>query len=195
MKSPEFVDAYSDDVIYLLEGRPALLTHPLRRELPELLNPSTCRLLAVFMIGSIELMLSDWRAKDHNDILKVYFDDKHTNGERINALCAAFQGAGITVDPEVFNDYLAIKYLRNTIVHHKWKDHEKDWLEQRGFPTDTRQLTEDPFLGDCPETGAASFVSALSVLILCRSPLAAMAAVTSITPVGPSRQGNSARFY
>jgi hypothetical protein len=143
MSVPEFIDTYSDDVIYLLEGRTALLTHPLRAELNELLDASTCRLLAIFMIGGIELMLADWRAKDHNDILNVYFDGKHENGERVAALCTAFQTAGITVEPEVFKDYLAIKYLRNTIVHHKWKEHEKQWLEQRGFPTDTRKLTKE----------------------------------------------------
>lgn len=134
MNTPEFVDTYSDDVIYLLEGRTALLTHPLRAELPELLNASTCRLLAVFMIGNIELMLSDWRAKDHNDILNVYFEGRRENRERVAALCSAFQSAGITVDPEVFNDYLAIRYLRNAIVHAKRKDHEKDCLSSAASP-------------------------------------------------------------
>lgn len=142
MEIHEFVNTYSDDVIYLLEGRTALLTHPLRSELKELLDASTCRLLAVFMIGNIELMLSQWREKDHNDILNAYFEERK-NGERVAALCAAFQGAGIAVNAEVFDDYLAIKYLRNTIVHRKWKDHEKEWLLERGFPTDTRKLTKN----------------------------------------------------
>jgi hypothetical protein len=139
----EFLDTYSDDVIYLLEGRSALLTHPLRAELKELLDASTCRLLAVFMIGSIEMMLTQWRDRDHHDILDVYFEGRHQNGERVAALCAAFQRAGITVDTQVFNDYLAIKYLRNTIVHGAWKEHQKQWVLERGFPTDTRKLTKE----------------------------------------------------
>ena len=40
----EFTDAYSDDLIYLLEGRKSLLTHPLRTEIPYLCNASFCRL-------------------------------------------------------------------------------------------------------------------------------------------------------
>ena len=58
-------------------------------------------------------------------------------------LYTAFHAAGITVDEEVFNDYLAIKYLRNTIVHGEWDEEQKHWLEQHGFPTDTRKLTEE----------------------------------------------------
>jgi hypothetical protein len=49
--------------------------------------------------------------------------------------------AGIPVDEEVFSDYLAIKYLRNSIVHGRWHEHEKEWLHQRGFPTDARRLS------------------------------------------------------
>ena len=41
----------------------------------------------------------------------------------------------------IFDDYLAIKYIRNTIVHGKWKDYEKEWVTSRGFPTDSRELT------------------------------------------------------
>lgn len=83
----------------------------------ELLDASACRLLAVFIIDGIEMMLHQWRARDHQQILDVYFKGRHPNGERVRALCDAFQHAGITVDPQVFLDYLAIRYLRNTIVH------------------------------------------------------------------------------
>ena len=67
--------------------------------------------------------------------------------DRVRSLYDAFVsswhsgGTGIQVEREVFDDYLAIKYLRNTIVHGHWKDHEKEWLGSRGFPTDTRTLT------------------------------------------------------
>ena len=42
----------------------------------------------------------------------------------------------------MFDDFLAIKYLRNIIVHARWKPEEKQWLEERGFPLDTRELSE-----------------------------------------------------
>ena len=103
----------------------------------ELLDASACRLLAVFIIDGIEMMLHQWRARDHQQILDVYFKGRHPNGERVRALCDAFQHAGITVDPQVFLDYLAIRYLRNTIVHSKWNEHERQWLVERGFPTNT----------------------------------------------------------
>jgi hypothetical protein len=143
MDIDEFIDTYSDDVLYIYEGRSALLTHPLRAESKEYLDASTCRLLAVFMIGSIEAMLAAWRDRDHIGILDVYFADRVPNGEKVSRLYDAFRGAGIHVDKEIFDDYLAIKYLRNTIVHHEWKEHEKDWLDKCGFPTDARNLTKE----------------------------------------------------
>lgn len=143
MEISEFIDTYSDDIIYLQEGRTALLTHPLRREVKDLCDGSFCRMLAVMMVGSIETMLQEWRERDKLDILGSYFAEGASNGERVQSLYDAFHRAGIKVDREVFDDYLAIKYLRNVIVHARWKPHEKEWLENRGFPTDTRELTEE----------------------------------------------------
>jgi hypothetical protein len=147
MQVNEFIDAYSDDLLYLREGRQALLTHPLRREIKELCDSSYCRMLAIVMIGSIETMLLEWKRQDKIGVLKTWFANtdstgkKITNGERVGVLYDAFRQAGIAVDKEVFDDFLAIKYLRNTIVHGKWKRHEKGWLEKRDFPTDTRSLS------------------------------------------------------
>ncbi len=149
MDVEEFIDTYSDDIIYLHEGRAALLTHPLRADwgLRELLDASFCRMLAVFTVGNIEAMLQRWRDRDQVQVLDTYFaQEKGRNGsnrERVLSLFQAFHNAGIPVDLEVFEDYLAIKYLRNAIVHAGWNEREKEWLEQRGFPTDTRKLTKE----------------------------------------------------
>ena len=142
-KISEFVDTYSDDIIYLQEARRVLLTHPLRREIKDLCDTSFCRMFAVIMIGSIEHMLEEWRKRDKLGILEQYFAERANNSERVQSLYEAFKKAGVNVDWEVFADYLAIKCLRNVIVHARWKTYEKEWLEQRGFPTDTRKLTED----------------------------------------------------
>jgi hypothetical protein len=141
----EFIDAYSVDLIYLLEARRALLTHPLRGEyaFEDLLNASFCRLFIVTVVQAIEFMLNAWQERDHIGILNKYFSNQASNGDRVNALYSAFQQAGINVDREVFEDYLAIKYLRNTIVHGRWKNHEKEWLDLRGFPTDVRKFTKE----------------------------------------------------
>lgn len=100
-------------------------------------------MLAVFMVGGIEVMLETWKDRDRVRVLQKYFSDKSTNKARISGLCQAFRDAGIPVDREVFDDYLAIKYLRNTIVHGRWKGREKEWLDRRGFPTDTRLLAKE----------------------------------------------------
>lgn len=143
----ELIDTYSDDLIYIHEGRAALLTHPLRGDYAfrEYLDASFCRLLAVFMIGSIEAMLKSWRDRDRVGVLEKYFMENVSNGERVASLYEAFRDAGIQVDRQIFDDYLAIKYLRNAIVHGRLKDHEKEWLDRCGFPTDTRKLTKEHF--------------------------------------------------
>ena len=144
----EFIDTYSDDIIYLKEGRQALLTHPLRKEIKSLCDASYCRMLSVMMIGSIEMMFAEWEKQDKNGVLQMWFSKKDKdgkpikNGYRVEVLYNAFKDAGINVDKEVFEDFLAIKYLRNTIIHTDWKDYGKDWVEKRGFPTDTRELSE-----------------------------------------------------
>lgn len=145
MKVSEFIDTYSDDLINLHEARHALLTHPLSGHYAflEYYDTSFCRITAVFMVGAIEAMLEDWRERRRGDasILDKYFEQRVKNVDRVRNLYQAFRDAGIEVDEEVFSDYLAIKYLRNTIIHARWNDHEKEWIDQRGFPTDARKLT------------------------------------------------------
>jgi len=143
MEIDEFIDTYSDDLITIREARSAAYTHPLRGNYAfaeSLLDASFCRILVVFVIGGIEAMLESWRGRDRFKVLEKYFAEKGTNGERVTILHQAFSDAGLQVDRQVFDDYLAIKYLRNTIIHGKWKEHEKEWLDARGFPTDTREL-------------------------------------------------------
>jgi hypothetical protein len=142
MDISEFIDSYSDDLISLREGSLALLTHPLHpnEATAYLMDASFCRMLAIIVIGSIEAMLSAWVERDRVDVLRKYFAEGVRNGERIQSLYEAFHNAGIAVDRDVFDDYLAVKYIRNTIIHGKWKPDEKEWVAGRGFPTDSRQL-------------------------------------------------------
>lgn len=147
MHFDEFTDTYSDDIIYLRQGRIALLTHPLLTENVELCNASFCRLYAIMMIGSIEAMLERWRSRDSRGILVPYFARGTPNQDRVRSLRDAFVTNGINVKHDVFDDYLAIKYLRNAIMHASWNnDHgqfkrcQADWIEARGFPKDTRKL-------------------------------------------------------
>jgi hypothetical protein len=143
MEIDEFIDSYSDDMIFLQEARSALLTHPLTPGWASVEHWNACasRVTSILMIGSIEAMLERWRDNDSLGILETYFGGAVANGQRVRALKQAFTDAGIQVDPEVFEDYLAIKYLRNTIIHGHWKESEKEQLEQRHFPTDVRRLS------------------------------------------------------
>ena len=139
----EFMNAYERDLSFLADARMALLDHPLRPSLPEVYNPSFCRLLVVTAIGAIEHHLDAWRHNDPHGVLGQYFAEHVRNGERVAALFNAFAAAGIELDRTVFDDYLAVKYLRNTIVHTRWKDEEKEWIQKRGFPLDTQQLNAE----------------------------------------------------
>lgn len=138
----EWMDAYERDISVLISARQALLSHPLRRTTPEQCNTSLCRFLAVTMIGAIEHLLESWKESDRRGILQRYFDSGASNGEKVKNLFEAFRAASIDLDRDVFDDYLAIKYLRNAIVHARWKDYEKDWVRQRGFPLDVQELTK-----------------------------------------------------
>ena len=142
----EFIDTYSDDLITIHEARAASYTHPLRSDFAfaeSLLDASFCRILIVFVIGGIEALLESWQDRDKLNVLDKYFAKGVSNGDRIKSLCNAFLNAGIQVDEDVFNDYLAIKYLRNTIIHHGWRSKERDWIDERGFPRDTRELKKE----------------------------------------------------
>lgn len=142
----EFIDTYSDDLITIHEARAAAYTHPLRGDYAfaeSLLDASFSRILVVFVVGGIEAMLESWRSRDRLNVLEKYFAQNVKNGERVTSLYQAFSDAEIQVDRQVFDDYLAIKYLRNTIIHGRWKEYEKDWLDARGFPSDTRKLTKE----------------------------------------------------
>lgn len=148
MEIDEFTDTYSDDILYLRDAREALLTHPLRRDIPELCNASLCRVYAILMVGSIEAMLERWLDRDNLEILSVYFARGISNEERVSTLCSAFIEKGINVKKDVFDDYLAIKYIRNAIVHASWetqsgnlKQEQIDWILKREFSADTRKLT------------------------------------------------------
>ena len=143
MKISEFIDTYSDDLLYLKDARHAFLTHPLRRDMRGHLDASLCRVAIVFSIGAVEAMLEDWRRRDSDSILKTYFAQGSSNGQRVLGLYGAFRNSGLQVNKEVFDDYLAIKYLRNTIMHSEWKRKETSWILERGFPADTRQLTRE----------------------------------------------------
>jgi hypothetical protein len=142
----EFIDAYSDDQIYLTMIRDLVDNHPVESAAPENIKLSSfCRLWAVMMVGSIESMIKVWNTGDTfwADIA-AYFDDR-SNKNRINRLMSAFQRRGLSVDAEMFQDFLAIKYIRNAYIHSKWKEDERVFAKSRGFPGDVMSFSAAHF--------------------------------------------------
>lgn len=140
-KYSEFIGTYDDDILFLELARKALLNHPSKRAIPEWCDASTARLYAVTMVGSLEHWLAYLQENGSLGVLDVWFNPKTQNGARVRNLFKAFRVAGIGVNKDIFKDFLAIKYLRNTIVHAKWKPYEASWVKRRGFPDNASRLT------------------------------------------------------
>jgi hypothetical protein len=141
----EFIHAWSDDLVTLRNARTAVLSVTQPGAATKVANAAFCRHLAICIVGSVEIILSVWLEKDRSNILAVYFAEKAENGKRIDSLVSAFAREGFSVERTLFEDYLAIKYLRNTIEHSKWKDNQKEFVRSRGFPTDVREFKLEDF--------------------------------------------------
>jgi hypothetical protein len=133
----EFIDAYSDDQIYLSMIKELVDNHPVESTVPEKIKYSSyCRLWTVMMVGSIEAMVKVW---DTGDFLwadiAAYFDKK-SNENRVEDLKNAFQLRGVDVDVEMFKDFLAIKYIRNSYIHSNWNETQRKYAISRNFPGD-----------------------------------------------------------
>lgn len=131
----EFIDAYSDDQIYLemLEG--LVNSHPAESVVPSNIKYSAfSRLWAVMMVGGVECMIKEW-ARDESALHDVYaYFDQGSNVERIERLKNAFNLRGINVSIDHFEDFLAVKYIRNAYVHGEWNLSQRNFVIHCGFP-------------------------------------------------------------
>ncbi len=142
----EFIDAYSDDQIYLhmLEG--LVNSHPAEASVPDSLKYSSfSRLWAVMMVGGVECMIREWASgnKLQADIYSYF--DKGTNSDRLARLQEAFRLRGLLLDSEAMRDYLAVKYIRNAYIHASWNESQRDFVVSRGFPSDLMHFDEKHF--------------------------------------------------
>lgn len=133
----EFIDAYSDDQIYLhmLEG--LVNTHPVEANVPDSIKYSSfSRLWAVMMVGGVECMIKEWTAsRPRLSDIYAYFQNG-PNDKRLERLENAFKLRGLPVDSGAFQDYLAIKYIRNAYIHAEWSESQRSFVVARGFPND-----------------------------------------------------------
>lgn len=142
----EFIDAYSDDQIYInmLEG--LLEAHSAEPSTEERMGyPSLSRLWAVMMVGSVECMVKEWTANRPglSDIY-AYFQDG-SNEERIQRLREAFKLRGLPLNTSAFVDFLAVKYIRNSYVHAEWNTLQRQFVADQGFPVDIRHFDKGHF--------------------------------------------------
>src|SRR5690606_692092 len=110
----EFIDAYSDDQIYLEMIEKLVNDHPSESLVPDSIKYSSfCRLCVVMMVGSIEMMIKKW-AKPESMMTDIAdYLGKAPNKEKIDGLYKAIELRGLQPNRECFDDYLACKYIRN----------------------------------------------------------------------------------
>lgn len=131
----EFIEAYSDDQIYLILLEKIVENDPQESLCPERIKYSSyCRLWSVMMIGSIEMMIKKWNTGDElwQDIYSYF--ESGPNDVRIDRIKQAFSIRKITLDDAIYKDLLAIKYIRNAYVHGDWNASQKTYVVGRGFP-------------------------------------------------------------
>lgn len=132
----EFIEAYSDDKIYLDMLENMVNSHSIESLTPDKIKYSSfCRLWAVMMIGSLECMIKEWAKTPELIDIYSYFEKNIDNSEKIERLKVAFELRGINIDTSFFADILAVKYIRNAYVHAEWNDKHLMYVVEHDFPT------------------------------------------------------------
>lgn len=139
---PEFTDTYSDDMIFLQTVRRSLLRHPLEVHLPLLLDATLARLYAVMLVGNVENSIAQEAGRTSDPRLAVYLSSNCANTEKVQALSEYLQDRlGGAVDTAVLEEYLAIKYLRNGIIHSDRREgNQAEYVTSHDLPLDSRKL-------------------------------------------------------
>ena len=79
-------------------------------------------------------MIKEWTSdKPMLFDIKSYLDSG-SNVERLERLKDAFGLRGLQVDADAFEDFLAVKYIRNAYVHGERNEKQRVYVKQRGFP-------------------------------------------------------------
>ena len=142
----EFIDAYSDDQIYLHMLEDLVNAHPVEANVPDSIKYSSfSRLWAVMMVGGVECMIKEWTAS-RPGMADIYaYFQKDPNDKRLERLESAFELRGLPVDSDAFQHYLAVKYIRNAYIHAEWNENQRLFVVARGFPSDLMHFSEAHF--------------------------------------------------
>jgi len=153
IKFSAFTEGYSDDLIYFGQIRKAYLTHPIIRGSVDKIwfDSYCCRNLATTIVGNIESMIEQWYLITEEEKLKILFrnlkggtkDIILNNTQIIEQL---FRDNNIVIESRVVKKYIALKNLRNAVVHSDMSDNKIDVLNHDNIPTDVMDLSETNLL-------------------------------------------------
>lgn len=138
----QYIHSASDSLIYLREARDLILRDKHRIRYYPLVHAAFCRLLAIEIISSIELMIKRWGPGCITADLMAFIKPSGNIG-KVEIFERELGKAGLTVDLNVLIDYTATKLLRNTVVHSDLSEDNAAFLEKNGFPRDITKLDEN----------------------------------------------------
>ncbi|WP_324041113.1 hypothetical protein [Aeromonas caviae] len=142
----EFIDAYSDDQIYLEMIEKLVNDHTSESLVPDGIKYSSfCRLWVVMMVGSVEMMIKKWAKPEIMMADIAAYFEKKPNEEKISKLYKAFELRGLEPKKECFDDFLACKYIRNAYVHGEWDEEQRVFVESMGFPSTTMKFSPEHY--------------------------------------------------
>ena len=142
----EFIDAYSDDQIFVHMLDALIDQSATESGTPERIKVSSCcRLAAVLAIGSIESMVVHFSSRIPGCEELADFAKPNDNRKKVERLKRFLRSSGIDIEDDVLEDYLAVKYIRNAYVHSNWSGKQQIFTVSRGFPADVMQFQRSHF--------------------------------------------------
>lgn len=101
---------------------------------------SACRLALTTAFAAIDRALS---LSASHPLSRAYFAKNVSNAVRLKALGDALQTAGVHIDDETLNDFLAMRYLRNAAAHSgSMRDADAKFVEARGIHPQLAVVTD-----------------------------------------------------
>lgn len=136
----QYLDAYSDDLAYLHQARAMVVE---KSTTPHLAHSAFCRLLLMNTIGAIELMLLVWSKKPGAPNFDPYFKRGDDGAKKAGILVNLLSKNKPQTEPEIIREFVALKTLRNSIVHVKTRDGQKALITKYSYPSDPMELGEE----------------------------------------------------
>lgn len=123
------ISACLSGIDVLREARVAMYVHPRSLRDPWTIESAVFRTSCILLIDAFELVFEVW-----NDQPFVAYAKASKNSERYRALVEGFQAQGVNLSKDTIEDFLAFKYIRNTVTHGGKNDDEVKHIKSRGFP-------------------------------------------------------------